>query len=142
MNSTEKAAYKWFIENGFSDKEIDFNRRRSVDFIVLGKPYEVKRIYGENTLYFTEKQFKIFKKIDPIILIFQKDKLVSIYKFSKLPQKYRIKVVPSKYIMIPVFPETKERLMSYGRKGETFDQLLNRLLDEIDELRGKARCQS
>jgi len=46
---------------------------------------------------------------------------------------------PKKYVMIPVFPETKKRLMSYGSKGETFDELLNRLLDEINHKReGKA----
>lgn len=39
----------------------------------------------------------------------------------------------NKYVMVPVLPETKERLAEFGRKGETYDQLVNRLLDEASE---------
>lgn len=38
----------------------------------------------------------------------------------------------NKYVMVPVLPETKERLTGFGNKGETYDRLVNRLLDEAD----------
>ncbi len=33
---------------------------------------------------------------------------------------------------IKISPETRDRLKSVGMKGETYDALLNRLLDEIE----------
>jgi len=42
-----------------------------------------------------------------------------------------------KYSPIPVLEETKARLNSYGHKGETYDELLNRLLNEINHERKK-----
>lgn len=35
-----------------------------------------------------------------------------------------------KYATIPVLKETKQRLMKHGNKGESFDKLINRILDE------------
>jgi len=32
---------------------------------------------------------------------------------------------------IKIAPETRDRLKAVGKKGETYDDLLNRLLDEI-----------
>lgn len=43
----------------------------------------------------------------------------------------------SRYVMVPVFPETKERLRAIGFKGETYDALVNRLLDHVED--GMAR---
>ncbi|MEM2875249.1 MAG: hypothetical protein QW567_04455 [Candidatus Hadarchaeales archaeon] len=35
----------------------------------------------------------------------------------------------SKYANIPVSPQTKDRLDRYGYKNETYDELINRVLD-------------
>jgi hypothetical protein len=35
-----------------------------------------------------------------------------------------------------VFEETKKRVIEHGKKGETFDQLINRLLD-LDDSEGR-----
>ncbi|MBI4415844.1 MAG: hypothetical protein HY557_02540 [Euryarchaeota archaeon] len=32
---------------------------------------------------------------------------------------------------IKIAPATRDRLKAFGRKGETYDQLLNRLLDQV-----------
>ncbi len=32
---------------------------------------------------------------------------------------------------IPLSKETREKLRRYGKKGETWDQLINRILDEV-----------
>ena len=40
------------------------------------------------------------------------------------------------YKTIPVLEKTKERVIDHGRKGETFDQLVNRLLD-LDDSEGR-----
>ena len=34
---------------------------------------------------------------------------------------------------IPVSKKVRERLKKYGNKGETYDELLNRLLDEVEK---------
>ena len=33
---------------------------------------------------------------------------------------------------VEIKKETRERLKGYGKKGETYDKLLNRLLDDVD----------
>ena len=39
------------------------------------------------------------------------------------------------YTTLSIRKETKERLKSYGSFGESWDQLINRILDEIERLR-------
>ncbi len=34
---------------------------------------------------------------------------------------------------LKIRPETHRRLQLYGHKGETFDEIINRLLDEVEE---------
>lgn len=40
-----------------------------------------------------------------------------------------------KITTIRLEPETRDRFKEQGKKGETFDRLLNRILDEIEEYR-------
>lgn len=39
-----------------------------------------------------------------------------------------------KYALIPVLPQTKNRIDSLGKKGETYDKLVNRILDKTGGL--------
>jgi len=41
------------------------------------------------------------------------------------------------YTTISIRKETKKRLRKYGSFGETWDQLINKILDEINEWRTK-----
>ena len=41
----------------------------------------------------------------------------------------------SAYSNVPVKAETKKRLEAQGRKGETWDELITRLLDELEASR-------
>ena len=41
------------------------------------------------------------------------------------------------YVMIPVFQKSKERLDHQGNKGETYDELLNRVLDVFEKVKSK-----
>lgn len=36
------------------------------------------------------------------------------------------------YLNITVLPDTKNRINNYGKKGETYDQILNRIFDVFD----------
>lgn len=45
-------------------------------------------------------------------------------------------IMSRNYKTIPVFEETKKRVIEHGKKGETFDQLINRLLD-LDDSEGR-----
>lgn len=38
---------------------------------------------------------------------------------------------------IRLLPETRDRFKEYGKKGESFDTLINRILDEVDSARSK-----
>ncbi|MGV8127500.1 MAG: DUF7557 family protein [Methanothrix sp.] len=37
--------------------------------------------------------------------------------------------------------KTRDRLADYGKKSETFDEVVNRLLDEVEAWREKARVK-
>lgn len=43
--------------------------------------------------------------------------------------------MPKETTVIRISTETKERLLKLGRMHETFDQLINRILDEWEELK-------
>lgn len=38
-----------------------------------------------------------------------------------------------RYTTIPLFPKTKERLKKHGKKGETWDQVVNKIIDVFEE---------
>jgi len=44
-------------------------------------------------------------------------------------------IMSERYSPVPVFESTKKRLKAYGIKDETYDQLVNRLLDELNHKR-------
>lgn len=44
-------------------------------------------------------------------------------------------VEEKEYVMIPVFSKTKERLDSNGTKGETYDELVNRVLNVFEKVK-------
>jgi|GEM_PF-3975528 len=37
-----------------------------------------------------------------------------------------------KRAMVAIKPETREKLMSVGRKGETYDYIINKLIEEYE----------
>ena len=48
-------------------------------------------------------------------------------------------IMTAKYETIPVINRTKSRINHFGNKGETYDQILNKLLDEIEETRKRKK---
>ena len=38
-----------------------------------------------------------------------------------------------KSAMLRISPETRQRLREYGKKSETYDQAINRALDEVEK---------
>ena len=46
---------------------------------------------------------------------------------------------PTKYRTIPVTPEVKAMIEARGHKGETFDELLRRILKENENVGGRKK---
>jgi hypothetical protein len=43
------------------------------------------------------------------------------------------------YTTIQLTRETKDRLQSYGKMGDSFDSLINRILDQINGMKAEER---
>lgn len=46
-------------------------------------------------------------------------------------------VEATEYVMIPVFKKTKDRLDNNGTKGETYDELVNRILNIVEKVKSR-----
>lgn len=74
MNKTELVGYRWLLSQGYSEKEIVFQRRKTPDFITSdGRGYEIK-LKRANTIVLFESQFKTLIGLkNTFILVFGGD---------------------------------------------------------------------
>ena len=90
MTETEKLAYKWILSQGYKPEEVSFYPRRHIDFIVAGKPYEVKKL-NQNTIYTTEDQYKELKNPNVTILVFaEEQEPIFVGPLSELEKKFKV----------------------------------------------------
>lgn len=54
------------------------------------------------------------------------------YPFIKT---YTNNIIELKKTTIPISKKTRDRLIKYGGKGETWNELINKILNELDKLR-------
>jgi len=133
MNKTEKKAYQWFLKNGYKEDEINFDNRRTVDFIVAGKPYEVKKLY-QGAVYFTEKQIREFKTINPTILVFSNndDEPIKI-PFNEIDKTFPIHVtrLTGKTLTVYIDDTTEQKMKIFGEVNwsEVCRQAINNYID-------------
>lgn len=75
MNKTETKAYQWLLKQGYSEDSMIFQPRRTPDFVCSdGKGYEVKRMYGKNTIWlYADQAEELAKNKDAEILVFSDD---------------------------------------------------------------------
>jgi len=150
MNKTETKAYDWLLKQGIPKDAIVFQRNKSPDFIFTDRNvgYEIKRLYGKKILI-DPRQFELMKqqKRTITILVFsdQQDKPVATIPLREINEEtaryadmliqwYSYNVGAT---TIRVKKTTMKRFDVFGNKGETDDQLLNRLLDEIVQCRAR-----
>ena len=135
MNEIEQKAYKWFLNQGFKAEQIDFNPKRTVDFIVNGEPFEAKRLHEKNMIMFTPKQLREFKKINPTILVFNDSSKspIAVTKFSELKKQFKIQpTTRSRLVHVWVDPDLLEEYREYKpeTKGLTYTALVDMIVRE------------
>lgn len=144
MNKTEQMALDWLKkELGYKDNEIIFNERRTPDFTCVdGKRFEVKFLYG-NQLLFSVVQEKQLKD-DDIILIFNRKGYFNQFNWvDRNKVMYNIKISNPNEGMTTVKLDKKtiEKLKQYGFMGETYDDLICRLLLKETKRKGNEKVK-
>ena len=142
MNHTQEKALQWLAQQGYKKEEIAFRQNKSPNIITKdNKKFEAKRLYGTQIIFYS-KQYQQLKH-DPktLILVFRENEQEPFLKFkfeeiSSLPNSYRgIDInwvnLQQEVGAIRISKKTKERLQAFGKMGEDFDKLINRLLDKI-----------
>jgi len=142
MNKTEGKALNWILGQGYKHQDIIY--KKTPTFIISNnKKFEVKRLYG-NQIIFYNKQYQILKKISNIlILVFRDNESEPFLKFKfdeikDLKKQYKgIDInwvnIDEKIKTIRISEKTKERLKKFGKMGENYEQLINRLLNELEK---------
>ena len=140
MNKTEEKALKWIISQGY--KNLIY--KKTPTFITFdNKNFEIKRLYG-NQIIFYNKQYQILKKLtNVLILVFRDNENKPFLKFKfdeikDLKKQYKgLEInwvnIDEEIKTIRLSEKTKERLKKFGKMGENYEQVINRLLNELDK---------
>ena len=128
MNKTEQMAFEWLKKQGYKEGEIIFNSNRSPDFICKDRRYEVKYLYGDK-LIFSTPQIKNLKEKD-FILVFNRNGFFNKFIWKEKNQTmFNIIIADNKNgITIKVSDEIWKKLNKMKKRGETFNNVLNRVL--------------
>ena len=147
MNISEEKGYNFLLKQGYKPEDIIYQPYKTPDFILKdGKCFEVKKLYG-GTIWFTDKQFEIVKKTKADILIFSDlNEEPLIIKNEDLVEGINRKVyfnnqLYDKGIIVKIFSRKDfsaiwlpvsliEKLKQEGRKGETYADIIRRLLEK------------
>lgn len=141
MNKTQERALNWLISQGYKKQEIMF-KQSSPCFSIKDKKFDVKRFYGNQIIFYNKQYSELKKNPNTIILIFRDNEnepylKINFNELKSLPSNYKgIELnwvdIDNEVKTIRVSEKTKSRLQDYGKMGEDFDQLINRLLDLIE----------
>ncbi|MBU2639602.1 MAG: hypothetical protein KKG75_02740 [Nanoarchaeota archaeon] len=142
MNKTQERALNWLITQGYKKQDIIF-KQSSPCFFVKEKKYDIKRLYGNQIIFYNKQYSQLKKQSSTIILIFRDNESepylkINFSEIKDLPSRYKdIEInwvdISTKVRTLRVSEKTKDRLQGYGKMGEDFDTLLNRLLEIVDK---------
>jgi hypothetical protein len=143
MNKTQEKALNWLIQQGYKKEEITF-RQKAPNFLTKdNRRFEVKRLYGTQIIFYNSQYQQLKKDPKITILVFRDNESSPFLKFKfeeikSLPKIYKgIEInwvnLDEDIKAVRISKKTKDRLQSFGKMGENFDQLLNRLLDKIKD---------
>ena len=130
------------MQQGYKREDITFRQSRSPNFITKdNKKFDVKRLYGTQIIFYNTQYQQLKNHQKTLILVFRENEQEPFAKFrfeeiSSLPGSYKgidINWVNLEQDLgsIRISRKTKERLQAFGKMGEDFDKLINRLLDKI-----------
>jgi len=142
MNKTQQIALDWLLKEGYKKEDITFKQNKCPSFIAKdNKKFEAKRLYGSQIIFYNSQYQQLKKDLKTTILIFKDNENSPFIKFKfeeikSLPSTYKgIEInwvnLDEDVKSIRISRKTKERLQGFGRMGEDFDKLINRILDEI-----------
>ncbi len=142
MNKTQEIALNWLTTQGYKKNEIVF-KQSSPCFFIKDKHYDVRRLYGNQIIFYNRQYIQLKKHSQTIILVFRDNEhepylKINFLDLKDLPSNYKgIEInwvdVNNKVRTIRVSEKTKSRLQEYGKMGEDFNQLINRLIDTIEK---------
>lgn len=142
MNKTQEKAFQWLLNQGYKREEISIRQNSSPTFTASdGKKFEVKRLYGTQIIFYNTQCQQLKHHPKTLILVFRENEQEPFARFkfeeiSSLPKNYKgIEInwvsLQQDIGTIRVSKRTKERLQTFGKMGEDFDRLINRLLDKV-----------
>ena len=141
MNNTEEKALNWLISQGYKSNTIIY--KKTPTFISTDKKFEVKRLYG-NQIIFYNKQYQTLKKLNNVLILVFRDNenepflKLKFEEIRDLKKQYKgVEInwvgIDEKVRTVRLSEKTKERLKKFGKMDEDYDQLLTRLLDKIEK---------
>jgi hypothetical protein len=131
----------WLLQQGYKKEDLAL-RQKSPNFLTSdNKKFEVKRLYGTQIIFYNSQYQQLKKDLKTTILVFRDNESSPFLKFKfeeikSLPKTYKgIEInwvnLDEDIKAIRLSKKTKERLQGFGKMGEDFDHLINRLLDKI-----------
>ena len=143
MNKTQEKAINWLITQGYKKSDL-IVRQKSPSIVTKdNKKYEIKRLYGTQIIFYNTHYHQLKKFPSTTILVFRDNEEIPFLKFKFEEIKTRplhYKEIEINWVnkdikisTVRLSESTKERLQSYGKMGEDFNQLINRILNEVDK---------
>jgi hypothetical protein len=142
MNKTQERALNWLISQGHKKQDI-IVKQSAPCFFIKDKKFDVKRLYGNQIIFYNNQYTNLKNNPDTVILVFRDNESspylkIDFNEIENLSSSYKdIEInwvdIKSQIKTLRVSEKTKSRLQEYGKMGEDFDNLINRLLDKMDK---------
>ena len=149
MNKSEIKGLNWLISKEYLEQEIVFQARKTPDFLTSdGKGWEVKKVYGKNTIWMSASQFERIKTMkNTTVVVFNDESDTPIItipaeniEVNKIYNGIRL-VLPKKNTnLIDIGDKTMHRLRihiasenngrTYGFIGPTTELAINEYIDK------------
>ena len=133
-NKTEKQAKRWLIET-MGLREDDITKSRGTpDFLTPIGGFEVKKLYGDKIIFYSNQLEILARYPDVTILIFDGDgHFVRKASYLDIDLEHSvlgdIRVINSQMTSIQITRSVAMQLQSLGKMHDTYDDILRRLLN-------------
>jgi hypothetical protein len=134
MNKSELKAKQWLVENKNLKEEDIFKSKGTPDFLTPIGGFEVKKLYGDKVIFYSDQLDELTRFPDVKVLVFdgdgefKKEILVSDIDREK-GTLGEFRVVETGMITIQVTKSTREQLKSMGKMGDTYDAVIQHLVN-------------
>ncbi len=139
LNESEHVVLNW-LKTKYEENDIKRKSNASPDFICPDESYEVKHLY-RNTLLFNNSQIESIEKTNPLIVVVSNGNIVNKFRWSERADSgYKIhigKKLKGDMTTIWISEKHKLRLENIGNMGDSFDKVLDKLLDVYEEVKSE-----